>query len=113
MTSEPTSHLDECIEHCQECHRTCLETFFEHCLNAGGKHLESVHVRLLMDCAQICQVSADFMLRGSAHHTHICRECAEICSACAESCEAVGGMEECVQACRDCAESCRAMGEMR
>ena len=30
-------------------------------------------VRLLLDCAEICRTSADFMIRGSELHPHICR----------------------------------------
>jgi hypothetical protein len=58
-----------------------------------------------MTCAEICQTSANFMLIGTRHHKHTCRECAEICQECARSCEQGGGMDECVQACRRCALS--------
>ena len=66
----------------------------------------------MLDCIQICQASADFMLRGSKHHPHVCRECAEICEQCAQSCEALDGMEDCVKACRACAQSCGEMAKM-
>ena len=78
---------------------------------SGGKHVEPTHFKLMLDCAQICITSADFMARQSAHHTHICAECAEICNACADSCEQVGDMDTCVQACRKCAQTCGAMGQ--
>lgn len=104
--------MQECITTCQSCHATCLQMLSQHCLAVGGKHVEPTHFRLMMDCAQICAVSADFMLRGSAHHAHICAECAEICEACAKSCEELGGMDDCVRACRACAESCRKMSQM-
>ncbi|TBN47189.1 four-helix bundle copper-binding protein [Pseudomonas sp. BGI-2] len=80
-----------------------------HCLEAGGKHLEAEHFRLMINCAEICQTSANFLLSGSIFHHHVCGVCAEICEACAKSCEQVGGMEDCVRACRECAESCRKM----
>lgn len=80
-----------------------------HCLEVGGPHAAPDHIRIMLDCAQICMASADFMLRGSAHHADICRVCADICEACARSCEPLDGMEDCVAACRACAESCRAM----
>ena len=104
--------MQQCIQNCQECHRVCLHKAMSHCLEMGGKHTEPNHFRLMMDCAQICQTSADFMLRGSAHSAHVCAECADVCEACAKSCEAVGEMEECVAACRKCAESCRKMAAM-
>ncbi|KAA8696207.1 four-helix bundle copper-binding protein [Pseudomonas proteolytica] len=80
-----------------------------HCLEAGGKHLEAEHFRLMINCAEICQTSANFLLNGSTFHHHVCGVCAEICDACVKSCEQVGGMEDCVRACRECAEICRKM----
>lgn len=80
-----------------------------HCLVMGGKHTEPAHFRLMLNCAEICQTSANFMLSGSGLHHITCKACAEVCRLCAESCEAVGEMEECVKACRTCAESCSKM----
>lgn len=103
--------MKQCIQECLGCHRICLETL-TYCLQKGGKHAEAKHVRLLMDCVEICQTSADFMLRGSDLHTRTCFACAEVCTACAESCEKMGEdvqMKACAEACRRCAESCRGM----
>lgn len=104
-----TPEREQCLRDCTECHEVCLNTASVHCLEMGGKHVEPRHFRTMLDCAQICQTSADFLLRGSDLHMHTCRACAEICEACALSCEEVEGMPECVDACRRCAESCRAM----
>lgn len=104
-----SSEMQQCIQNCLDCHSTCLHMAATHCLQMGGPHVQQNHYRLMLDCAQICQVSADFMLRSSPHHPHLCRECAEICRSCADDCERVGDMEECVKACRTCAESCSAM----
>lgn len=66
---------------------------------------------LLMDCAQICAASQDFMLRNSPHHSHICGECAEICTKCAEDCEWMANgdqeMMRCAESRRRYAESCQ------
>jgi hypothetical protein len=101
--------MDSCIEDCLHCYRTCLGTAMSHCLEAGGEHVAPPHFRLMMACAEICRTSAHFMLIGTEHHRHTCRECAEICAECADDCERVGDMEACVEACRSCAESCRRM----
>jgi hypothetical protein len=81
----------------------------------GGRHAEAAHVRLLLDCAQICQTSADFMLRGSSYHARTCETCAEVCLACAENCERIGPdddmMKKCAEVCRRCAASCRQMAQ--
>lgn len=103
--------MRQCIQDCQDCHRTCIE-MLNHCLQKGGKHAEAKHLRLLMDCAEICQTSANFMLRGSDLYSRTCFACAEACVRCAESCEALADdamMKACADACRRCAESCRKM----
>jgi hypothetical protein len=84
--------------------------FATYCLEARGKHTEPAHHRLMLDCAQMRQTSADFLLRDSALHAPVCLACALICECRAGSCEGVGGMVECVQACRTCSDRCRAMG---
>lgn len=104
-----TPEMERCIQNCQDCHNICLNMATNHCLKIGGAHVEQNHFRLMMDCAQICQASADFMLRNSPHHTKTCAACVDVCTDCANSCENVGDMEKCVVACRKCAESCRQM----
>lgn len=105
----PSDTMQECIDYCAQCHRLCLEMAMNHCLEQGGKHVEPAHFRLMMNCAQICQTAADFMLSRSPLHPQTCAVCASVCEACAESCETLDGMEDCVRACRACAESCREM----
>src|SRR3546814_3536084 len=78
-----------CIELCQKCHDTCLETLVGHCLPMGGKRVEQAHVRLMLDCIDICRTSADFMRRSSPMHTLTCAAFAELCEACAKRCAAV------------------------
>jgi len=81
-----------------------------HCLQLGGEHVEKEHFTLMLNCAEICQTAANFMLSDSAYHQLVCAACAEICDACADSCEQLGEMDECVQICRRCAQECRSMG---
>ncbi len=101
--------MQACIDTCLDCYKTCLSTATHHCLEAGGKHTEPAHFRLMLACAEICRTSAHVMLLGTEHHTATCRACAEICERCAQNCERVGDMEDCVRTCRACAESCRRM----
>ncbi len=104
------TEMRACIDACQSCHAVCVETL-NHCLTMGGKHTEKEHVTTMLDCAQICATSADFMLRGSSLHAATCLACAEVCEACADSCDALGGaeMKRCATECRACAEECRKM----
>ncbi len=101
--------MQHCIENCQACASTCLAMATNHCLKEGGMHVEQIHFRTMLDCAEICQTAANFMLRNSSLHTDVCRVCAAVCAECARSCEQVGDMDECVKACQNCAESCRKM----
>jgi hypothetical protein len=106
--------MQQCIQNCTSCHSICLETV-AHCLQLVGQHAAVAHIRLLLDCAEICQTSANFMLRGSDFHARTCGVCAEICEQCAQSCAQMSQdpqMQACADACRRCAESCRRMAEM-
>ncbi|WP_182084752.1 four-helix bundle copper-binding protein [Aureimonas sp. ME7] len=105
----PTHDMTACIEACLACYRTCHSTALHHCLEAGGRHTEPDHFRLMAACAEMCRASAHIMMTGSSAHRHSCRACAEICEACAADCERVGDMDACVRACRECARSCREM----
>lgn len=98
-----------CVDHCLACYREFLFTAMNHCLETGGKHTEPAHFRLMVTCSEMCRTAAHFMLIGTEHHKHTCRECAEICEECANDCERVGDMDDCVAACRKCAEACRSM----
>lgn len=108
------AHMQRCIDDCTECHAICLSTV-RYCLTMGGEHAEAGHIGLMLDCADICATSADFMLRNSPMHGLTCGVCADVCLACAESCEQFAGdaqMEMCAEVCRRCADSCREMANM-
>jgi hypothetical protein len=104
-----TQQMRSCIKECLACYEMCLGTAMTHCLEAGSRHTEPAHFRLMMACAEICRTSAHFMLLASPHHKHTCKECAEICAECAKDCDRIGDMKECADACRRCAESCTKM----
>lgn len=106
-----SAEMQECIDNCTECHVICVDTA-TYCLEMGARHAEPAHLRLLMDCADICQTSANFMLRGSDLHAGVCAVCADICERCAEDCERFRDderMQRCAEVCRRCADSCRRM----
>ena len=115
MPHEVSNDMRQCIENCTSCHAICTETA-AHCLGMGGDHASPHHIHLLLDCAQTCAVSADFMLRGSELHPRVCGVCAEACTRCAEDCERLAGddalMQRCAAMCRTCADSCGAMSKM-
>jgi hypothetical protein len=103
--------MERCIALCQECHEVCLRNV-SHCLQKGGQHAEASHIRMLLDCAEICETSANFMIRGSELHIETCRACSEVCQRCAGDCQRLGNdpeMQECADVCLRCAESCAEM----
>ena len=115
MQHDTSGVMKQCIENCTNCHNVCVETI-EHCLQMGGKHVEAAHLKRLLDCADTCHLSADFMLRGSALYAQACGLCAEACARCAESCASFGEdarMKTCAEECRRCAESCGEMAKMK
>lgn len=78
----------------------------------SNRSAATAHIRLLLDCKQICATSADFMARGSDLHAEICAVCADVCERYARDCEQFGDdpvMRAWAEACRRCAESCRQM----
>ena len=106
-------HMRQCIQNCLDCHAISQATI-QHCLKQGGPHAKPDHIRLMEDCAEICQTSANFMLRGSDLHHLTCGACAQVCERCAEDCARMGDdpvMQQCAEACRTCAESCREMAQ--
>ncbi len=103
--------IQQCIQNCLDCHSICLNTV-TYCLQKGSRHAEPTHIRLMLDCAEICNTSANFMLRASDLHARTCGVCAEICQRCADNCDRMGDdaqMKACAEMCRRCAESCRQM----
>ncbi|KWT91631.1 MULTISPECIES: four-helix bundle copper-binding protein [unclassified Variovorax] len=107
--SSKESPMQDAIKACLDCHSMCLRMAMGYCLERGGRHVEQKHLRLMLNCAELCQTSANFMLSDSPLHGRVCLICAEACEACAKSCEQVGDMRECVEECQRCAKSCRTM----
>jgi len=78
----PSHDMQACIDECEKAKRLCLE-MTRYCMDRGGVHANSARLGLLIDCAEACQATANFMLRGSAVHTTLCGACAEIRDRCA------------------------------
>jgi hypothetical protein len=93
--------LTECASACHYCSVSCLRE------EDIGMMAECI--RLDMDCAQICELTAAFLSRESDHTRHLLKECAEICQKCAEECARHAHLDhckECAEACRKCAHMC-------
>lgn len=109
-----SKEMQICIQNCSVCHQVCLQTL-AYCLKQDGEYLKPKHLKNLMDCAQICMVSADFMSRDSELQKAVSEVCANACLACAESCEQFADdqtLRLCADICRQCEESCGQMKTM-
>jgi len=104
--------MQKCIQLCRDCHAMCTQTI-AHCLKLGGRHAAPDHIRLFVDCAQMCTTAADYMLRESPFHDRICRVCSDLCKQCGKDCEQIAGedrmIKQCIEVCRKCADSCERM----
>ncbi len=108
QASEENNEVHECLDDCIDCNKTCSETLTK-CLAMGGEHAKLEHLNLLMDCAKICSINADFILRNSTYYPQTCGITADICDECADACDRFDDdfMKECANVCRRCSESCR------
>jgi hypothetical protein len=114
MKMTNANRFKDCIELCWECRTTCLDTLFNYCFEKSGPHAAVDHVKIMSDCIETCQLSADLMRRKSEWHGTVCRACADICEACADSCRSMEDdrMQSCAAICSRCADSCRSMADM-
>jgi hypothetical protein len=107
-SNQSSAEMQTCINDCYDCHSTCLETI-AYCVQKGGKYTQGSHFSLLQDCAEICLVNGNLILRHSALQEQLGEACVRICEACAEECDGFSDdllMKACAMACLHCAESC-------
>jgi hypothetical protein len=104
--------MQDCIRVCLDTHRMCTETL-NYCLERGGRYSDPAYIRMLTDCAEICQTAANFMLRNSDLHMAVCSACAEVCDSCADDFEQFEDdrLQACADLCRQCADSCDEIAE--
>lgn len=106
--------IQDCVDSCVKTHAMCLDTG-RYCTEQGGRHVSTAHLALLLDCAEMCQTTANSLLRRSPQHAVVCEACARLCEACARDCEGFAPdpqMQRCARTCQDCARSCRDMAKM-
>jgi hypothetical protein len=110
MGHQMDEQIRNCILECQTTHNVVMQAL-RHSLETGGEHADASQIYLLLDCAEICQVTANFLLRESEMVAEICGVCAEICERCADACATFvtdSIIQNCADICRGCAQSCRA-----
>jgi hypothetical protein len=101
---------------CTECAQICT-VCADACLSEHDMQDLVPCIRLNLDCADVCRVTATLMTRPShrdapALRAHL-EACCAIAKACADECDAHADMMDhcriCAEACRACAEACERM----
>ncbi|MBI2236735.1 MAG: four-helix bundle copper-binding protein [Magnetospirillum sp.] len=102
--------LTDCADACVNAHRACTEAAI-HGIQQGGEVAEWELVQLLLDCADITETNANFMMRSSRLHHLTCQVAAEVADRCATACERHAAsdirLKECAESCRRAATWCR------
>lgn len=95
---------------CRNCAIVC-QTCAAACLGEDDVKMMTRCIKLDLDCADICQLAANFMARDSEYAKEVCRICAQICRACGEECKKheADHCQRCAEACMACAEECERM----
>ncbi len=96
------------IQRSLECYSICAEAVTR-CLERGGAYAAKPVLHLLIDCSEICQITAGFMLRGSSLVRLMNTVCAEACLRCAQGCERFDDdlLQQCAEVCLRCVDACR------
>ena len=98
-----------CIEATSDCYKVCAETF-NYSLGSGDL-ADPSHLRLLIDCGELLQVTQNALLRGSELWQMLGTICAEACDKVAESCRRLEASDEqlakCASVCDETAAACR------
>lgn len=102
--------VEACIDACIKCAQACNKCF-KACLEKDNINDMKEALALLVDCAEICYVTASYLSKDDIFSEDICKACAELCEKCAETCQAYEDLhcQASVKVCRHCAAVCRSM----
>ncbi|OPJ58179.1 hypothetical protein CLORY_37430 [Clostridium oryzae] len=103
-----------CIDACEKCAQTCYECF-EACINEPDLNTRRNCVKMLIECARICETSAALMSMNGMLAIEQCKMCADICDSCEKECRLYQDehCQKCADVCRICASECRRMIDMQ
>ena len=115
-SSQRGQSIARCIEACLACLATC-NACADACL--AEAHVDKLRrcIRLNLDCADLCAVTARLMGRAtepdSSSRRALLDVCGRACSACEAECRKHASMHEhcrvCADACAQCARECQAL----
>ncbi len=106
VPQELSNDAKACIEACTACHDVCMETSAR--LRMQG-HGDEGQIGALLDCAELCRMAANFVMRDSPLHAMVCVLGADACLRAARDCERFEDdrMREVANTCRRTADRCR------
>lgn len=84
FTSERSERFQNAVELVNQCAGACNESFAG-CLQAGGEHATADHLQYILDCAEACRLSAEFMQRHSPNYMDAVSLCASVARSCAHN----------------------------
>lgn len=102
--------LQACIKACITCAQACNKCF-KACLEKDNINELKEALSILVDCAEICYVTAVYMSKDNTFSEELSRSCAELCEKCASICERYEDLQcqASVEACRQCAIECKVL----
>ena len=97
-----------CINACIICAKACNKCFKE-CLEKDNINNLKEALSILVDCAEICYVTAVYMSQDNTFSEELSRSCSELCEKCAMICSSYEDLpcQASVQACNQCAVACK------
>jgi hypothetical protein len=100
--------LQPCINACIICAKACNKCFKE-CLEKDNINELKEALSILVDCAEICYVTAVYMSRDGTFSEELSSSCAELCEKCASICEHYENLpcQDSVESCKQCAVACK------
>ncbi|EPY2276410.1 four-helix bundle copper-binding protein [Clostridium sporogenes] len=113
IVTNSTDKFQKCIDECNRCAQACYECF-KACLDEPDVGARKNCIKILVECAQMCEMSSGIMSMNGQFAKEHCQLCATICDKCAQECEMFKDdhCQKCAQECHTCANECRNMANM-
>jgi hypothetical protein len=112
IVTNATNAYQKCIGACTRCAQACYECL-EACLNEQDVQARTKCIKMLVECARICEMSVAGMSSNARFAKQHCALCATVCEACARECRMFKDRhcQECAAECDTCVKECRNMAE--
>ena len=112
VVTDVTNTYQTCIDACGRCTQACYECL-EACMNEPDVQARTKCMKMLVECARMCEMSVAGMASNAMFKKQHCSLCATVCESCAQDCAMFldAHCQKCAQECSACARECRNMDE--